>query len=638
MEAEQNEINRKLYFEAQDLSRHGSFEETEMKTSPVFEITAISAGEGNGWQFSAECLRNSVPLWEGVEIFIDHHNGPGRSLRDLAGIGFQASFDEAKAAIQLKLRPSGPSGRLLQAVGSEWLAAEQPRPKLGFSADVIFSADGQNVKEILKVISLDLVYRPARGGIFNRVLNQLTIKKESMMNQVEETIENHEESAASERQAVQDTLLQAKQTLLALKLQESRLPEASQAFIRKQFQDKTDFDAQEIADAILNQRELLAAFASPGGIQSAGRIEEMKSGRERLQAAADDLLGAGREKSMQGMQVERLSGIRELYLLLTGDREFRGQYQPQHIQLADSDSLANVLKNSFNKIMLQQWEELGKAGYRWWEKVCQIEHMSSLQQVSGILLGEVSALSAVSEGASYAELGINDSGESKNFTKYGGLLPLTIEMMDKDETHKLRQIPNKLVASAVRNISGLVSGLFTSSSGTGPIMSDGFHVFDAANHGNLGTAALTAASFEAASQAVYEQGMISTDGTKPRLAVDARYLLVPRALRLTAMRILYPSFERESNIFSENMLRGELGDVITVPDWSDANDWAAMADPRLAPGIVIAERFGIMPEIFVSDQEQSFDIVHSDTINLKVRHFLAVFAADYRPLYKANVA
>ena len=78
----------------------------------------------------------------------------------------------------------------------------------------------------------------------------------------------------------------------------------------------------------------------------------MKSGRERLQAAADDLLGAGREKSMQGTQVERLSGIRELYLLLTGDRDFRGQYQPQHIQLADSDSLANVLKNSFNKIML----------------------------------------------------------------------------------------------------------------------------------------------------------------------------------------------------------------------------------------------------------------------------------------------
>ena len=75
----------------------------------------------------------------------------------------------------------------------------------------------------------------------------------------------------------------------------------------------------------------------------------MKSGRERLQAAADDLLGAGREKSMQGIQVERLSGIRELYLLLTGDRDFRGQYQPQHIQLADSDSLANVLEEQLQQ-------------------------------------------------------------------------------------------------------------------------------------------------------------------------------------------------------------------------------------------------------------------------------------------------
>ena len=86
------------------------------------------------------------------------------------------------------------------------------------------------------------------------------------------------------------------------------------------------------------------------------------------------------------------------------------------------------------------------------------------------------------------------------------------------------------------------------------------------------------------------------------------------------------------------VLRAELGDVITVPDWSDANNWAAIADPNLVPGIIIAERFGLMPEIFVADQESGFDMLHNDTINLKVRHFLSVFVADYRPLYKANVA
>jgi hypothetical protein len=364
----------------------------------------------------------------------------------------------------------------------------------------------------------------------------------------------------------------------------------------------------------------------------------MRSERDQLQAAADDLLGAPREASMQNTRVARLSGIRELYLRMTGDVDFHGRMSAERAQLADSDSLSNVLKNSFNKIMLQQWEQLGKAGYRWWEKVVKVEHMGSLQTVSGILLGEVSALGVISEGAAYGELEISDSGESNTFRKYGGLLPITLEMIDKDETHKLRQLPQKLASSAIRNISSLVAGLFSSSSGTGPIMADGAHVFDAMLHNNLGTTALSTTSFEAASQAIYQQSMISNDTTKPMLAVDARYLLVPRALRLTARQILYPTFERESNIFSENMLRGELGDVITVPDWTDANDWAAMADPNLVPGIIIAERFGLMPEIFVAEQEQGFDMLHNDTINLKVRHFLSVFVADYRPLYKANVA
>jgi hypothetical protein len=293
--------------------------------------------------------------------------------------------------------------------------------------------------------------------------------------------------------------------------------------------------------------------------------------------------------------------------------------------------------NSFNKIILKRWDELGKAGYRWWEKIVQVEHMNSLQPVSGILLGEVSALSSISEGSSYGELDITDSGETKNFTKYGGLLPITLEMIDKDETHKLRQLPNKLVTSVIRNISDLVSNVFTSANGVGPLMTDGLHVFDA-GRGNLGTSALSAASFEAASRAIYEQKMLSTDSAKPKLALDARYLLVPRSLMLTARQILYPVFGHEANFFSENMLRGELGDVIVVPNWTDAGDWAAMADPRLAPAVVIAERNGLTPEIFVVDNEHSFDMVHNDVINLKVRHYLAVFAADYRPMFKANVA
>ncbi len=52
-----------------------------------FEILAMTAGTGNGWEFSEECLRASLDLWEGVECFVDHGGWfGGRSVRDLGGV------------------------------------------------------------------------------------------------------------------------------------------------------------------------------------------------------------------------------------------------------------------------------------------------------------------------------------------------------------------------------------------------------------------------------------------------------------------------------------------------------------------------------------------------------------------------
>ena len=37
-----------------------------------FEIVCITAGVGNGWEFSADVLRAAVPLFDGVQCFVDH--------------------------------------------------------------------------------------------------------------------------------------------------------------------------------------------------------------------------------------------------------------------------------------------------------------------------------------------------------------------------------------------------------------------------------------------------------------------------------------------------------------------------------------------------------------------------------------
>ena len=121
------------------------------------------------------------------------------------------------------------------------------------------------------------------------------------------------------------------------------------------------------------------------------------------------------------------------------------------------------------------------------------------------------------------------------------------------------------------------------------------------------------------------------------MAINPRYCLVPRALALTAKKILYPSWENAANIHSENLQQGQPGDVVMVPEWTDATDWAAVVDPALVPAIFVGERFGMMPEIFIAGDELSPAVFTNDEHRLKVRHFLAVWVNDFRPLHKSNV-
>ena len=45
-----------------------------------------------------------------------------------------------------------------------------------------------------------------------------------------------------------------------------------------------------------------------------------------------------------------------------------------------------------------------------------------------------------------------------------------------------------------------------------------------------------------------------------------------------------------------------------------------------------------MPEIFIAGDELSPAVFTNDEHRLKVRHFLAVWVNDFRPLHKSNVA
>ena len=319
------------------------------------------------------------------------------------------------------------------------------------------------------------------------------------------------------------------------------------------------------------------------------------------------------------------------------------------MRLATTADFTGLVKNSLNKMVANRWEELGRAGYDWWQRIVSVEHFNTLNQITGTLMGTVGTLPDVEEGAAYTELVMGDSPETADLKKYGGYIPLTLELIDRDETRKLRAYPRELASAGLRKISALVAAIFTQNSGIGPTLADTGALFNdtavttAGGHKNLLTGALSAAEWETVCTAMYNQPMLIKNaagvyGTGPRMAVNPRYCLVPRALQLTAMKILYPTLENAANIYSENMQRGQPGDVITVPEWTDATDWAAVCDPRIVPAIFLGERFGLMPEIFIAGDEFSPAVFTNDEHRLKVRHFLAVWVNDFRPLHKSNVA
>ena len=660
----------------------------------TYPILAITAGEGNGWLFSEDVLRESLALWDGVEVFVDHAQagGQNRSIRDLAGVLSAPAWDAQRRGVACALRPFGPAAALLEGLAAEIGAANglsiqapaaeigaanglsiqapaaeigaaqtpspTPAPRVGFSADVIFTAQGRSVQKILRVLSVDLVYNPARGGAFlsapraaeppsgeHRQANHnypnplhSTGEPLSMDNTTPESTTHPtppvgETTPPADSARIETRLCEA---LLESSLSAARLPQAAARSIRARFAGQV-FQPDALAQAIDDARAVLSELTAPSLVQGPGRVSEMVTGEEQFSAALYDLLGAPRPAELTRLRAAKLSGIRELYVRMTGDADFHGGCDPERAQFSTSADLPAVLKNAMNRLIAQEWQELGRSGYRWWEPVVAHEHFTNLHQITGVLVGEVNVLPTVNEGAAYSALPVSDSEETGAWTKYGGYIGLTLEMFERDETHRLRQYPRKLASAGLRRISALVGSIFTAASGVGPTMADGSAVFHAA-HSNLGSDALTKDSWEAASAAIYNQPMLVGSGTAPLLALDARYLIVPRALRLTGRQILYPSWERESGIVSENLQRGELGDVITCPEFTDANNWAAAADPRLAPGIILAERFGLLPEIIIADGAQNGALFTNDEIRMKARHWLAVFVADYRPLYKANVA
>jgi len=636
------------------------------------EVIAITAGIGNGWIFQPAVLQASQFLWDKAECYTDHTPG-NHSVRDLGGILSDPTWDVIAQGIRAVLSPIGPASQVVRDVAEAALA--HPNLHIGLSADILMRVEDKTVLEIIKVKSLDIVTHPARGGKFVRVLqsqgespmtepiSSLTPSADTTVVQTEQTLSK----LAAGAQAVvnslqaQDALAKLEasnasaeklqvgmcQALLQTALAASRLPEPWQVRIREDFKDSY-FDPDTLQKRIEDDRALLSITTSSRAVQGPGRIGAMVNSADQLQAAFDDLLGAPRDADKVGLKVPRLTGIREAYLMLTGDYDMHGGFDPVRAQLGGTTTdFTGLVKNALNKIVVNSFERMGTAGYDWWKSIVTVEHFNNLNTITGTLIGTIGSLPTVAEQAEYTELAAGDSPETASFTKYGGYIPLTLEAIDRDETRKLRLYAIELGNAAMRNISEQVASIFTQNSEAGPVMADGGALFNATavtaatGHANLLTTALAAAQWDVVAAAVYNQPMLikweaGYYGTGKKLAIEPRYCLVPRALRKAAFDAFLNTWDVTATVHAENLLKGNVVPLV-VPEWTHDNAWAAVCDPNIAPSIILGERFGLVPEIYIASNETDPAVFMNDEHRLKVRQFLALCIGDFRPLHKSNV-
>jgi hypothetical protein len=273
----------------------------------------------------------------------------------------------------------------------------------------------------------------------------------------------------------------------------------------------------------------------------------------------------------------------------------------------------------------------------------------------------VDSLPVVPEGAAYTELALEDEEETATFVKKGGYIGVTLETIMRDKIQEIRNIPIKLADTWYNTLADLVSGVFTVNSATGPVLATTGALFNstavtsAGGHTNLLTTALGYSAFSAARTAMRKQTDQPLGGGRRLVENLPRYLLVPVDLEVTALGIrnseLQPDADFDagtvgSGAQTTNLFRNQF-DVIVVPTWTDATNWALVADPMAMPAIWLIYPRGMRtPQVFSSDSETQGTMFTNDEMRFKVRLMTYRFSAtyecapvsDFRPLHKSNVA
>lgn len=657
---------------------------------------------------TAGALRAAVEggLFNGRPMFIDH---PGAadvpSLRNMAAVIVSASWNEVGQSADGVIRLyETPAGRLVESLLAEILGEGGPVPDVGLS--MVFwprleegnsgeeggtrgNSRGEGVMRVVAirhVESVDFVFEPAADG---RVLKAMGVEKEGLTRRRgghgggEEEVEFVSYSHKGEHvmkdeggrmkvegermkleggrmnvaeEGVQGWAERLEQFSVAAMLAQSGLPAATQARLgRGRYENPQQLEAAitearaELA-AVLENRVVQIGNQPPrskGGLRAAlanqGARITLTTPMDQAENAVNWLFGVPGAAAPEPMM--RKADI--LYVALTGDGDFRGVFDASRLMFAaaTTTTLANLAVNAMNRVVAAQFSHLSH--WRWYERITFVApNDGSLQPMQWVTFGGVGNLPTVAEGASYTELTVDDVRENDSFSKKGGYVGITREMIKNSDIQRIQAVPRALAIAAVRTRSAVIASIFTQNSGAGPALDQDSTALFHNNHSNLATTALgtDATAWRAARTECFKHVEVNSG---KRLGVYPKYLLVPADLYDQSLAILGYGEGMPTTYTPEAQDRGFADPravPLVVPDWTDTNDWAYIVDPAVYPVIMMSYSqnpgggFHPTPELFSVLSETGGLLFTNDTLPIKVRDEFAAGVNGYRGIGKRNVA
>lgn len=558
-----------------------------------------------------------------------------------------------------------------------------------------------------KVNSVDLVGDPAAGGGFVRAIaannevhhmseminerldgfaadiaevkglvSQLAQNLQPAAEAVEEVEDIEEEAEEDETDAAdaskaEEALKQIKQMRFEQKVEKAieaaKLTGTHAALARRAI--RTDADIEPVIKQV---KEAQAASDPTGRVSEAGaarggQVEVGLTGREMAEVGLQRLLMGNREfKAIEQSDSQDVKDrITEAYKSWQKNgrpyddtrRMSEWAYQmlggnplidDRALEAVTTSGMSSIVKNTLNLMLANSYSKREE----WWSPIVTEEEVDTIDQATLVRTYGVNTLSEVSEGNAYTELSWADDEETAAFVKRGNYIGVTLETLLNDKVQEVRSIPMRLANAWYNTLSDMVANVFTVNTAAGPVLSDTGALFNATatstggGHANLLTTAFgtTTAAYAAARLAMQKQ----TDqalGAGRRLGITPKYILVPFDLETTAQAVINSEVVPGASNSQPNVFLRE-SQVIAVPQWTDANDWALVGDPNMFPAIyLIFLRGRRLPELFASESETAGSMFTNDELRYKVRlmtwRFSATYdcapVADFRPLHKSNV-